>query len=436
MSRARRLLLGLALGWASMALAAEEAGGPFGYGKSMYVYDDKKGGRLDQHTPGFGGALGYETAEYAGFRLRAAAYLTTDLGLGRDNPRETDAYMFDLDKQPYALLGEARLDYRAGDHRLSLGRQPFQSPIINSYDYRIIPNLFEAARLVGPLGPGLSYTLAYVGAMSGLDGLVTYSEFRPMSQQTYTSLMVDAAGRPDSSTGDTLDPSTVVGDRGVWVAGLVREGEPGYQLWYFHGLDTLDTLYMDGRLGLTRPGAYTARLEGQAYRVGAVGRFDDYLGGLGLDADYALWGARLTLAADPAGHALAFAYNRFTGGADTVTALGNWGGYPEFVGMPYMYAENGGISAVAGGELKKISLLLNLARWGLVDQSLLLGLADIDIDERILAASDIRVATALWRIRLSPRLNGRLALEHRHSRNARYDNAIVTLGLRYDFGGH
>jgi hypothetical protein len=177
----------------------------FGFAKAMYVGDDKKGGRPNQSTPGFGGKIGAETGEYLGLTLKGAWYVTTDLGFGQENPRKTDAYMFDLDKKPYSLLGEMQLNAKRGNTMLTIGRQEFFSPIINTYDYRIVPNLFEAITLTNRDIPEATVTVAYVSKMSGLDGLVTFSEFRSMSQQAYTSLKVAADGSLDAKNGDTLD---------------------------------------------------------------------------------------------------------------------------------------------------------------------------------------------------------------------------------------
>lgn len=219
-----------------------------GFAKAMYVGDDKKGGRPDQSTPGFGGKIGAETGEYAGFKLKGAWYATTDLGLRQQDPRKTDAYMFDLDKKPYSLLGEIQLSARRGNTALLIGRQEFFSPIINTYDYRIIPNLFEAYTLTNRDIPETTVTLAYVSKMSGLDGLVTFSEFRSMSQQAYTSLKVGADGLLDAKNGDTLDISKQVGNHGVWATGIVHGKDNQFQLWNYYGVDSLNTLYLDGRL--------------------------------------------------------------------------------------------------------------------------------------------------------------------------------------------
>lgn len=413
-----------------------------GYIKAMYIADDKKGGRPNQSTPGFGGRLAAATGDYYGFTLKGAWYTTQDLGLRSDNPRKIDAYLFDLDKTPYSLLGEAQIQFAARGTTLVLGRQAIVSPLINSYEYRIIPNLFEAATLtlqnVATLP--LTFTLAYVDKMSGLDGLVSYAKFRSMSQQTYTSLQVTADGTVDARQGETLDPSRMVGHRGVWVAGAVYAKEQNGsaqrgQLWNYHGSDTLNTLYLDGSYRQNLGPDWSALLDTQAYRVTAVGQFDRYLRQHGLNADYALAGVKATLAHRLSGLSIALAYNQFSGNRQTVTAYGNWGGYPEFVSMPYLFAENDSVSAIARSRLTKLSVLLDLGSYSphLKNHSLLFGHARINTDATILAGSDIRVNNLLYRARLTPQLSTRIALEARHSGNARYTNDFATLALRYDF---
>lgn len=415
----------------TLAQPTESAFKPSGYAKLMVVADDKKGGRLNQTTPGAGGRLGIESAEYYGFSLQAAGYTASDLGLRHDDPRKTDAYMFDVDKTPYSILGEAQLKYRHGDTTLTAGRQEFFSPIVNSYEYRLIPNLFEAVTLKQRLADS-TVTLAYVSRMSGLDGLVSFANFRSMSQQAYLSMKVDGNLRLDSAGGDTLDLSRAVGTRGVWVAGIADDKAQRFQLWNFYGADTLNTLYLDARWQQPLNPTLNVMLEGQAYRVDEVGRFKDYLAQQGLNARYALFGLKGTLAHRPSGVGVALALNRFTGNRQTVTGFGNWGGYPEFVPMPYLYAESAA-SAIAQSQLARLTVHFDLARLGLPGHSLLVGHATIDLDENIMANSDIKVATLIYRAKLSSQLSARLTLDARQSRNSRYDNAFAVLSLRYDF---
>lgn len=83
--------------------------------------------------------------------------------------------------------------------------------------------------------------------------------------------------------------------------------------------------------------------------------------------------------------------------------------------------------------MSRINLLVDLGVYGLTGQSLLLGQTNINIDENILANSDIKVCTLLYRAQTSPKLSARLAIDARNSKNSRYDNEFVALGLRYDF---
>ncbi len=251
----------------------------FGFAKAMLVWDDKKGGRLDQKTPGFGGKIGLETGEYQGFRIKGAWYATSDLGLRQNDPGRTDAYMFDLDKNPYSMLGEMQISATHGKTRLIAGRQEFFSPMINTYDYRIIPNLFEAFTLINRDLPETTLTLSYVRKMSGLDGLVSFSDFRSMSQQLYSSLEV---------SGETQDFSPVIGHQGVWVFGIQRGQENRFQLWNYHGIDSLNMAYLDGSLKSQITPALAATVEGQSYHVAAVGKLKNYLSQRGLNANYAL----------------------------------------------------------------------------------------------------------------------------------------------------
>ena len=116
-----------------------------------------------------------------------------------------------------------------------------------------------------------------------------------------------------------------------------------------------------------------------------------------------------------------------------MTAFGNWGGYPEFVSMPYMHAENKGTSAIVGSYLSRLTLLFDLDPYGLTSQSLALGYAIINIDKNILPDSDIEVITLLYRAKITPKISVRASIDARNSRNSRYDNDFFVLGLRYDF---
>lgn len=408
-------------------------GSVFGYLKAMYVYDDRKGVKLDQNTPGFGGKVGFESGSFGGLKAKAAWYTTTDFGLRDKNPKKTDAYMFDLDKTPYSILGEANIAYIAGKTALTLGRQEIDTPIVSTYDYRIIPNLFEAYTLTNNDIADTTIVLSYITKMSGLDGLVTFSEFRSMSQQTYTSLMPSSDNKSIDTSNDPIDISKLVGHNGVYMAGVIYENNPKIQLYNYYCPDVLNTFYADIAHKQELNANLKLTLEAQFYSVKDVGKFSEFLRGMNLSGSYELYGAKASLSNKTLGLSGSMAYNKFTGNDKTVTAFGNWGGYPEFVAMPYMFAQDNGASAIAGSQMGRVSSTLDASVLGLAGQSLTVGYSVFDIDDSVLANSDITLLNFLYKNKITKNLSARVLYEIRYSQNYRYDNDMLTLSLKYDF---
>ena len=410
-----------------------DTGGVFGYGVFMFVADDKKGGRVNQRTQGLGGMVGAETANWHGLSLKGAFYTTQDLGLRSEDAREIDAKMFDIDKTPYSLLGEAQVRLTAGRTKLAFGRQEFFSPLINSYERRIIPNLFEAYGVSNSDIPHTTVTLAYVAKMSGLDGRATHSKFRSMSQQAYTSLSADALGNTNNPTGYPLARSRDVGNRGVWVAGLDLESRNRIRLWKVHGIDTLNTIYLDGRLRVATSDAITLTFEAQSYRVAAVGGFRRLLSQRGLNASYGLVGISATWEDKSSGLGVSLSHNRFSGNEKTVTAVGNWGGYPEFVGMPYIFPGEDGASAIARSRLYKLTAMLDLTAFGASAHQFAFSHSRIDTDHAIIANTDIVTSGVTYRVKLRSSWSARFGFFANSSANSRYANDVLSVSLRCAF---
>jgi hypothetical protein len=427
------LSFGLPADAAGLAVDQAEANSSqiVGYAKTMLIYDDKKGGRLDQNTAGFGGKLGIRSACLGGVQLEAAYYLTHDLGLNAADPRKIDAYMFDVDKRPYAQLGEMQLSYHSDRLRLSLGRQELHNPLAESYEYRIIPNLFEAYGLDYQISSQWGLSLYYVDKMAGLDALTSYKDFLSMSQQAYPSLMLNAQGEVDTGA-DLLDLSQVVGKQPLWLLGMVSEEPLRLSLWNAYAPEMLNSLYLEGRyqheLGADRALIY----EAQAYQVRDLGALEQFLQAKGLNANYSLWGLKFSWKNMLNGITPSLAYNQFGGNAASMTLYGNWGGYPEFVSMPFMSSEQDLASPLPGARLGKLGLTLDLSAYGWSGQKLILGNSWVDVDDDLLANSDIRVQSLIYTHGFGDNWLARLTIEHRQSANERYDNDYITLSLRYD----
>ncbi len=406
---------------------------PIGYAKVMYVHDERIAPKLSQSTFGVGGKLGAKTGEWQGLKAQAAYYITSDLGLRDDNPKKVDAYMFDENKKPYALLGEAFLEFAKSNSTFKAGRQEIDTPIVATYDYRIIPNLFEAYTFTNKDVQNTTITLSYITKMSGLDGLVSFKNFESMSAQTYTSLSMSDLQTIDANEGTTLDISQISGNQGVFMSGLVYENALKAQVWNYYCPDVLDEFYLDIALPFMIGSALEATLEVQGYGVREVGEFKDFLRTFGINGSYELYGTKFSLESKNIGLTTSLAYNFFTGDTKTVTAFGNWGGYPEYVTVPYMFAQDDSLSAIAKSKMGKITFKYDLKMVGLANQTLIAGYARIDLDETIMPQSDIGVVNFLYKASLNKAFHLRAQFELRDSKNYRYGDDMLTLSASYVF---
>jgi len=399
----------------------------------MYVYDDRHLPKLDQSTFGIGGKLALDTGSWNGLKAKVAYYQTSDLGLSHSNPKRTDAYMFDVDKRPYSIIGEASVEYKNKNSTFLLGRQEIDTPIVSTYDYRIIPNLFEAYSYTNTELPHTAITLSYITKMSGLDGLVSFKRFESMAQQTYTSLAMSDLQTIDSNDGDTLDISGISGDQGVIMSGIVYDDGLRIQGWNYYCRDVIDEFYMDITYPYELNSHFTSTFEVQGYGVREMGVFKDFLHNLGLNGSYELFGAKVSLEEKTIGLTTSLAYNFFTGNTHTVTAFGNWGGYPEYVAIPYMFAQDGSVSALAKSQMGKLSMKYDLAKAGFENQTLIAGYSIIDLDESVMPRSDIRLMNFVYKAKISKSLGLKMQYELRQSDNYRYANDMLTLSATYKF---
>jgi hypothetical protein len=404
-----------------------------GYAKVMYIYDDRITPKLDQSTFGLGGKLALESGYWNHFKAKVAYYQTDDLGFRSSNSKKTDAYMFDLDKTPYGIFGEASLEYNNKNSTFLFGRQEIDTPIISTYDYRIIPNLFEAYTFTNKDITNTSLILSYITKMSGLDGLVSFKNFKSMSQQTYTSLAMIDLQTVDSNGGDTLDISKISGDHGVLMTGLTYDNHFKMQVWNYICPNVLDEFYADLSYPYVIYPNLITTLEIQGYAVREVGKFKSFLHNLGLNGSYELYGAKISLEDKNIGLTTSFAYNYFTGDNRTITAFGNWGGYPEYVAIPYMFAQDNSVSALTKSKMSKISFKSDLAKVGLSNQTIIVGYSIINLNELIMPNSDINLINAIYKAKLTDTFTLKIQYEWRNSANYRYANDMLTLSAMYRF---
>jgi len=404
-----------------------------GYGKMMYVYDDRLAPKLDQSTFGIGGKIGFDTGYWNELKVKAAYYTTNDLGFRNSNPKKTDTYMFDVDKNPYSVLGETALEYKNSSTTLLMGRQKIDSPIVSTYDYRIIPNLFEAYTLTYQSLLDTTFILSYITKMSGLDGLVSFKHFESMSQQTYTSLSMSDLQTVNSNEGQTLDISKISGNQGVVMSGIVYDNGIKGQGWNYYCPNVINEFYADFSYPYEFTKNLTTTFEIQGYSVRELGDFKRFLENLGLNSSYELYGIKLSLEQKDRGITASFAYNFFTGDGKTVTVFGNWGGYPEYVSIPYMFPQDNSVSAIAKSQMGKINFKFDLSKIGWENQIFIAGYSMIDLDESIMPESDINLINLIYKAKVTNALGFKVQYDWRDSQNYRYANDMLTFAATYVF---
>lgn len=96
-----------------------------------------------------GGYLKFETADYDGLTIGAAAYGTSGFLMPEiDADTTEDPTLLGKDNEGYGILGEAYLQYKTGNTIFKGGRQKLATPLAGADDARMVPNLFEAYLLI------------------------------------------------------------------------------------------------------------------------------------------------------------------------------------------------------------------------------------------------------------------------------------------------
>ncbi len=105
-------------------------------------------------------SLGYTTGSYHGFSARVNFFAIDDLN-AFDHFANNSIHGVDHGKTA-SWLGEAFLSYNKGKTLINIGRQNLKSPLINSDDWAVFPNNFEAILLQNSDLPDTTVAVSYV----------------------------------------------------------------------------------------------------------------------------------------------------------------------------------------------------------------------------------------------------------------------------------
>lgn len=138
-----------------------------GQWRTMYMKDTNKGNLQDWHGLATGGKLKIETAKFSHFKFGLAGYVSQELSSNKavvdpTNKNKASRYvlgMFNVENpndNTVAFLGEAYLNWSIKNHSITVGRMKLNTPMMNAFDGRMIPTLFQGVWGKSKLSKSLS----------------------------------------------------------------------------------------------------------------------------------------------------------------------------------------------------------------------------------------------------------------------------------------
>lgn len=121
----------------------------------------------DNKNGAIGGSLGIKTKAINGIELGAKFY-TTNM-LKSKNGDGSGTSLFSSTEKGYSILGEAYVKGTLNNTSLKIGRQRLDTPYANDNDIRMVPNLFEAARLSNTDIPDTTLLAIHIKRAAGVD---------------------------------------------------------------------------------------------------------------------------------------------------------------------------------------------------------------------------------------------------------------------------
>lgn len=288
------------------------------------------------HTDVIGGKVELATRTYKGFDALVAGYGTVNMGINR-NQTDGDYLNNGKDNSNYALLGQAYLRYTNGDSFIQAGRFELDTPLMNSDDIRMVPNLFQG--FYGVFAPFEEVRLeaGYIDRMAGWENGGDNSTF------VNIGTLIDSMAALDSYT---------IGKSSVTFAGVSYGNEESpfnIRLYDYATKEVMNQIYAD--MGINE-GMFN--IQGQYLRSIADNKLKDYIRDNAIAdtmIDSTVWGASVSVAVEEANLGFSVAYNESERKTNTLNSGGTadfFGGAndPFFTSMDVLTAhELGGVKA-------------------------------------------------------------------------------------------
>jgi hypothetical protein len=267
------LLLTSAAGADSLAdaIGASKIDGNFRSYFNTRDYDVK----TDESALSVGGALRVNTGSINGFNLGLGFYAAQDLGTNSSDAAKVNKRL----GSELEVLGEAYVNYTAGDTSVTVGRQKLNTPFANSGDAFIIPFSFEGTSIVYK---GISNVILEVDYINSI---------KNRNSSTFTDVGTWTANRFSAESSDS--DSTII------LGGTYTKDALKVQVWYYDFDNMFNSTYLQANYALSAVGATKPFVAVQYGTQGESG--DEILGEiksslLGIQAGIGFAQSKLTLA--------------------------------------------------------------------------------------------------------------------------------------------
>lgn len=227
-------------------------------------YQGTAGNDTHRDAMALGGHIKYETDEYKGLKIGAAAYTSNAILI--NSPRDdymragtatrNDMTLLGPNNDNYVFLGEMYGQYKLGQSVLKAGRQKIETPLAGTDDARMVPNLFEAYLITNK---DIADTTIVAGHLTkfaqGTFGRVYDHSLYRKHKATSTSMMLSATS--GYSFMDSLDQTGEFTNMGEYATGQSTDGVSvisatytgikglKVQLWEYYAHDMLNAIYGD-----------------------------------------------------------------------------------------------------------------------------------------------------------------------------------------------
>ncbi|HLD23078.1 MAG TPA: OprD family outer membrane porin [Sulfuricurvum sp.] len=315
-------------------------GGEF---RAIYQSNSKLN-RLDgtngsSHTGVIGGKVEFATRTYKGFDAVVTGYGTMSAG-GNRNQTDGDYLNNGKGNSNYALLGQAFIRYTNGESFIQAGRFELDTPLMNSDDIRMVPNLFEG--VYASLSPLENITLqaGYINRMAGWENGGDNASFEKIG------VLIDGMSALDTYA---------VGKSSVSFAGISYGNEESpfsVRLYDYMTKEVMNQIYADMGINVGM-----LNIQGQYLRSIADDRLKNYIHDNAIAdtmIDSTVWGASAAVTLEEAHLGFSFAYNESKKKTNTLNGGGTadfFGGAndPFFTSMDVLTAHTlGGVKAYKG----------------------------------------------------------------------------------------